>query len=56
VFYGHAYGAVDALFALFVMGAAFGYGFPCDRQPRRVIVSHVIVLFDFIEEMHEVGL
>jgi multidrug efflux pump subunit AcrB len=41
------YGVSGALLALWVMGSPFGL--------IGVIVSHVIVLFDFIEEMHEKG-
>ena len=50
------YGVVGALIALYVMGAPFGFmGFLGIASLIGVIVSHVIVLFDFIEEMHEKG-
>ena len=50
------YGVVGALIALRVMGAAFGFmAFLGIASLIGVIVSHVIVLFDFIEEMHEKG-
>ena len=50
------YGVVGALIALRVMGSAFGFmAFLGIASLIGVIVSHVIVLFDFIEEMHEKG-
>jgi multidrug efflux pump subunit AcrB len=50
------YGVVGALIALYVMGAPFGFmAFLGIASLIGVIVSHVIVLFDFIEEMHEKG-
>ena len=50
------YGIVGALTALYVMGAAFGFmAFLGIASLIGVIVSHVIVLFDFIEDMHEKG-
>ena len=50
------YGVVGALFALLVMGTPFGFmAFLGIASLIGVIVSHVIVLFDFIEEMHEKG-
>jgi len=48
------YGVVGALIALYVMGSPFGFmAFLGIASLIGVIVSHVIVLFDFIEEMHE---
>jgi multidrug efflux pump subunit AcrB len=50
------YGVVGALVALYVMGSPFGFmAFLGIASLIGVIVSHVIVLFDFIEEMHEKG-
>lgn len=50
------YGVAGALIALYVMGAPFGFmAFLGIASLIGVIVSHVIVLFDFIEEMHEKG-
>jgi multidrug efflux pump subunit AcrB len=50
------YGVVGALIALYVMGSPFGFmAFLGIASLIGVIVSHVIVLFDFIEEMHEKG-
>ncbi len=50
------YGVVGALIALLVMGTPFGFmAFLGIASLVGVIVSHVIVLFDFIEEMHEKG-
>jgi multidrug efflux pump subunit AcrB len=50
------YGVVGALIALYVMGSSFGFmAFLGIASLIGVIVSHVIVLFDFIEEMHEKG-
>jgi len=56
VFAAVPYGAVGALFALWVMGSPFGFmGFLGIVSLVGVIVSHIIVLFDFIEEKHEEG-
>ena len=56
VFAATPYGAVGALLALFVMGTAFGFmAFLGIASLIGVIISHVIVLFDFIEEMHAKG-
>jgi multidrug efflux pump subunit AcrB len=50
------YGVVGSLVALYLMGSAFGFmAFLGIASLIGVIVSHVIVLFDFIEEMHEKG-
>src|SRR5262249_37417136 len=50
------YGTMGAILALFVMGTPFGFmAFLGIASLVGVIVSHVIVLFDFIEEMHEKG-
>jgi multidrug efflux pump subunit AcrB len=50
------YGVVGALLCLAVMGSPFGFmAFLGIASLIGVIVSHVIVLFDFIEEMHEKG-
>jgi multidrug efflux pump subunit AcrB len=50
------YGVVGALLALAIMGTPFGFmAFLGVASLIGVIVSHVIVLFDFIEEMHEKG-
>jgi multidrug efflux pump subunit AcrB len=50
------YGIVGALLCLALMGAPFGFmAFLGIISLVGVIVSHVIVLFDFIEEMHEKG-
>jgi multidrug efflux pump subunit AcrB len=50
------YGVVGALIALYIMGSPFGFmAFLGIVSLVGVIVSHVIVLFDFIEEMHEKG-
>ena len=50
------YGVVGALIALSIMGTPFGFmAFLGIASLIGVIVSHVIVLFDFIEEMHERG-
>ena len=50
------YGVSGALIALYVMGSPFGFmAFLGIASLIGVIVSHVIVLFDFIEEMHEKG-
>jgi multidrug efflux pump len=56
VFAAAPYGAVGALIALTIMGTPFGFmAFLGVASLIGVIVSHVIVLFDFIEEMHEKG-
>ena len=56
VFAAIPYGMVGALAALWVMGAPFGFmAFLGVASLIGVIVSHVIVLFDFIEEAHERG-
>jgi len=50
------YGMVGAIIALGIMGAPFGFmAFLGVVSLVGVIVSHVIVLFDFIEEAHERG-
>jgi multidrug efflux pump subunit AcrB len=56
VFAATPYGVVGALIALAIMGSPFGFmAFLGIASLIGVIVSHVIVLFDFIEEMHEKG-
>ncbi len=56
VFAATPFGVVGALLALYVMGTPFGFmAFLGVASLIGVIVSHVIVLFDFIEEMHEEG-
>lgn len=56
VFAAIPYGMVGALAALWIMGAPFGFmAFLGIVSLVGVIVSHIIVLFDFIEEMHEQG-
>jgi multidrug efflux pump subunit AcrB len=56
VFAAVPYGAIGALIALAIMGTPFGFmAFLGVASLIGVIVSHVIVLFDFIEEMHEKG-
>ncbi len=56
VFAAIPFGAVAALVGLLVMGAPFGFmAFLGIISLIGVIVSHVIVLFDFIEEQHEAG-
>lgn len=56
VFAAVPYGVVGALAALYVMETPFGFmAFLGVISLVGVIVSHVIVLFDFIEEMHEQG-
>jgi multidrug efflux pump len=56
VFAAAPYGAIGALIALSIMGTPFGFmAFLGVASLIGVIVSHVIVLFDFIEEMHEKG-
>jgi multidrug efflux pump len=56
VFAAAPYGTIGALIALAVMRTPFGFmAFLGVASLIGVIVSHVIVLFDFIEEMHEKG-
>ncbi len=56
VFAAIPFGMVGALAALWVMGSPFGFmAFLGCVSLVGVIVSHVIVLFDFIEEAHEHG-
>jgi len=56
VFAAIPYGIVGAFAALWIMGMAFGFmAFLGVASLIGVIVSHVIVLFDFIEEAHERG-
>ena len=56
VFAAIPYGMTGALAALVVMGQPFGFmAFLGVASLVGVIVSHVIVLFDFIEEAHERG-
>ncbi|MGE0812933.1 MAG: efflux RND transporter permease subunit [Vicinamibacterales bacterium] len=56
VFAAIPYGVVGALAALWVMGEPFGFmAFLGVASLVGVIVSHVIVLFDFIEERREAG-
>lgn len=56
VFAAVPYGAVGALIALWIMGSPFGFmAFLGVVSLVGVIVSHIIVLFDFIEEMHTKG-
>jgi len=56
VFAAVPYGVVGALAALYIMRTPFGFmAFLGIVSLVGVIVSHVIVLFDFIEEMHEKG-
>jgi multidrug efflux pump subunit AcrB len=56
VFAAIPYGIVGALAALWVMGAPFGFmAFLGIASLIGVIVSHIIVLFDFIEERREQG-
>jgi multidrug efflux pump subunit AcrB len=56
VFAAIPYGMVGALAALWIMDAPFGFmAFLGVASLVGVIVSHVIVLFDFIEEAHERG-
>jgi multidrug efflux pump subunit AcrB len=50
------YGIIGALIALAITGSPFGFmAFLGIVALIGVIVSHIIVLFDFIEEMHEKG-
>jgi multidrug efflux pump subunit AcrB len=56
VFAATPYGVVGALIALAIMGKPFGFmAFLGAISLVGVIVSHIIVLFDFIEEMREKG-
>lgn len=56
VFAAVPYGISGALVALAIMGAPFGFmAFLGIASLVGVIVSHVIVLFDFVEEMREEG-
>lgn len=56
VFAAIPFGMVGALISLWVMGSPFGFmAFLGCVSLVGVIVSHVIVLFDFIEEAHERG-
>jgi multidrug efflux pump subunit AcrB len=56
VFAAVPYGMVGALSALWIMGAPFGFmAFLGIVSLVGVIVSHIIVLFDFIEEKHAAG-
>jgi multidrug efflux pump subunit AcrB len=56
VFAAIPYGIVGALAALWFMGSPFGFmAFLGIASLIGVIVSHIIVLFDFIEERHEHG-
>jgi multidrug efflux pump len=56
VFAAIPYGMAGAFAALFIMGQPFGFmAFLGVASLVGVIVSHVIVLFDFIEEAHERG-
>jgi multidrug efflux pump subunit AcrB len=56
VFAATPYGVVGSLLALWATATPFGFmAFLGIASLVGVIVSHVIVLFDFIEEMHEKG-
>ena len=56
VFAAIPYGVVGALAALWIMGEGFGFmAFLGVASLIGVIVSHIIVLFDFIEERREQG-
>jgi multidrug efflux pump subunit AcrB len=56
VFAAIPYGTAGALATLWLMGSTFGFmAFLGVASLIGVIVSHIIVLFDFIEEMHEQG-
>ena len=56
VFAATPYGVIGALIALAIMNVPFGFmAFLGIASLVGVIISHVIVLFDFIEEMHEKG-
>jgi multidrug efflux pump subunit AcrB len=57
VFAAIPYGIAGALATLWLMGSPFGFmAFLGIASLIGVIVSHIIVLFDFIEEMHERGM
>jgi multidrug efflux pump subunit AcrB len=56
VFAAVPYGVVGAVAALWIMGTPFGFmAFLGVASLVGVIISHVIVLFDYIEEMHAKG-
>jgi multidrug efflux pump subunit AcrB len=56
VFAAIPYGIVGALLLLWAMGQPFGFmAFLGVASLIGVIVSHIIVLFDYIEEMHDQG-
>jgi multidrug efflux pump subunit AcrB len=56
VFAAAPYGVMGALIALDIMNTPFGFmAFLGVASLIGVIISHVIVLFDFIEEMHKEG-
>ena len=56
VFAAVPYGTVGALAVLWLMGSPFGFmAFLGIVSLVGVIVSHIIVLFDFIEEKHAEG-
>ncbi|MFA6583501.1 MAG: efflux RND transporter permease subunit [Elusimicrobiaceae bacterium] len=56
VFTSVPFGAAGSLIGLAVMGAPFGFmAFLGIASLTGIIISHVIVLFDFIEEMHARG-
>ena len=56
VFAAVPFGSIGAMLALWVMGSPFGFmGFLGVISLVGVIVSHIIVLFDFIEEKHAEG-
>jgi multidrug efflux pump subunit AcrB len=56
VFAAIPFGVIGALISLTIMGSPFGFmAFLAIISLIGVIVSHVIVLFDFIEEKHEEG-
>ena len=56
VFAAAPYGVAGAVMALWIMKTSFGFmAFLGIASLIGVIVSHVIVLFDFIEEMHALG-
>jgi multidrug efflux pump subunit AcrB len=56
VFAAAPYGVAGAVIALWIMKTSFGFmAFLGIASLIGVIVSHVIVLFDFIEEMHALG-
>jgi multidrug efflux pump len=56
VFAAIPFGVMGALMSLYIMGTPFGFmAFLGVASLIGVIVSHIIVLFDFIEEMHAEG-